>query len=242
MKDLASALDMLKGYEDNVPYMYLDSRGYVTVGVGFYLASAIDASSYAFYKTNVPAPMPNANTQNRATANPALPGAKSSTTNPVNAAAPPPIAAGPQKATPDEIKAEWTKIKGQAIGRLASYYQQFTTMRMLPGDVDAALTVKINSFEAAARQTFPDWDNFASPAQLALLDMIYNLGSLSGFPSLVAAANKKDWIKCAAECHRNGPSEIRNSETKARFESAAKEQPLPPLEAKVTALPKAAHP
>lgn len=196
MKDLAGALSMFKEYEGNIPYMYLDSRGYVTVGVGFLLDSANAATDYAFCLSN-------------AAAVPCPPAA---------------VPSVPQKATADQIKAEWEKIKCQAIPHLASFYEKFATMRMMPSDIDTVLTAKINEFEASARRTFPNWDTFPSSAQLALLDMIYNLGSLRDFPKLVAAAQKKDWVTCAAECYRNGPSEQRNNDTKNRFLAAAKEQ------------------
>lgn len=213
MKDLASALSMLKQYEGNIPYMYLDSRGYVTVGVGFLLDSANAATNYTFYLNVAAVTQPS-----------------------------PVVLSVPQKATADQIKGEWTKIKGQATPHLANFYEKFTTMKMLQGDIDAALTTKINSFEGSARQIFSDWDSFASSAQLALLDMIYNLGSLSAFPKLVGAANKKDWATCAAECHREGPSEQRNNDTRNRFLAAAKEQPLTPPPAKPGAVTQPAHP
>ena len=210
MKDLAVALSMLKTYEGNIPYMYLDSRGFVTVGVGFLLSSADDAPSYIFYLNPAP-PVPPI---------PPTPGAK--------LPPPVPVPRGPQKATAVQIKAEWTNMKGQATNHVESFYQKFTTMKMLPGDIDSVLTVKANSFEAKGRQTFANWDDFASAAQLALLDMIYNLGSLTAFPSLTKFALAKDWANCAEQCHREGPSEQRNEDTKNRFLAAAKEQPLPP--------------
>jgi len=210
MKDLAGTLAMLKSYEGNIPYMYLDSRGLVTVGVGFLLGSADDAVNYSFVLNPAPPPRPPVQRPN----SPPPP--------------PPAIPAGPQKATTAQIKAEWTNIKGQVPNHLESYYQRFTTMTMLQPDIDTVLTQKVNSFEAKARQAFANWDDFASPAQLALLDMIYNLGSLSAFPSLTKFATAKDWINCAAQCHREGPSDLRNDETRDRFLAAAKEQPLPP--------------
>lgn len=51
--------------------------------------------------------------------------------------------------------------------------------------------------------------------------MIYNLGSLDGFPTFSKAVDAQDWTKAAAEYKRNGPSETRNRETKELFEKAA---------------------
>lgn len=225
---------MLKGYEGNVPYMYLDTRGKVTVGVGFLLALADDAVKYTFYKNDAPAALPAVNAQRRAVPNPALlvvgqPVINSPSPIPIN---PAPVVLGPQKATQDEIKAEWANMKKQVVGQSVTYYKKFTTMKMLSGDIDSVLTKNVHSFEATGKQVFSNWDDFASPAQFALLDMIYNLGSLDDFPKLVEAAKKKDWATCANECYRNGPSPERNNDTKVRFEAAAREQPLPPPQPK----------
>ena len=224
MKDLTGALSMLKQYEGSILYMYRDSRGYVTVGVGFLLDSAEGATKYTFYLNAAAAAQPPVVHQ-PVPPKPAKPGPTPAGKAPYPQPAIPSVA---QKATADQIKAEWTSIKSKATPHPAKFYEKFTTMKMLQGDIDAALTTKINSFEGSARQTFSDWDDFASPAQLALLDMIYNLGSLSDFPKLVNAANKKDWATCAAECHREGPKDQRNNDTRDRFLAAAKEQPLTP--------------
>ncbi|MDQ2776601.1 MAG: hypothetical protein M3Y57_17035 [Acidobacteriota bacterium] len=184
---------MLKGYEGNVPYMYLDSRGLVTVGAGFLMRTAQDAALFTFWK-------------NQPAINPAI-----------NEA---------QRATPDEIEKEWAAIKGNQYPHLADYYRPFTTMTMSQPDIDAQLTKNIDQFEGQARQLFAEWDRFPSAAQLALLDMIYNLGSLTAFPALVGSAKKKDWATCAKECRRLGPSDQRNEDTKNRFLAAANEQPF----------------
>ena len=47
-----AAIAMLQDYEGNVRHMYLDTRGYVTVGVGQLLATATDATRFAFYLTS----------------------------------------------------------------------------------------------------------------------------------------------------------------------------------------------
>jgi GH24 family phage-related lysozyme (muramidase) len=184
---------MLKGYEGNVPHMYLDSRGLVTVGAGFLIRTAQDAALFTFWKNQ------------------------------------PEVQA--QKATSDEIAKEWATVKGKPYPHLADYYRPCTTMAMLQTDIDAQLIKKISQFEGQARQLFAEWDSFPSTAQLALLDMIYNLGSLTAFPALVGCVRKKDWASCANQCHRLGPSDQRNEDTKNRFLAAAKEQPLvaPPV-------------
>lgn len=190
MKDLAGTLAMLKSYEGNYSYMYSDSRGYVTVGVGFLLNTASDATRFRFWKRN-----------DKGLA---------------------------IEATSDEIKQEWSNIHSKPARHKASYYRQFTTMWMADTDINAELQKIVGQFEAQAKDMFSDWDKFPIPAQLALLDMLYNLGSLSAFPQLVESAKQHDWEACAKECHRSGPSPQRNSGTRNRFVQAAKEEPLSP--------------
>jgi len=49
MKDYSKAAAMLKEFEGNVTWMYLDTRGYVTVGVGEMIPTAAAARHYPFY-------------------------------------------------------------------------------------------------------------------------------------------------------------------------------------------------
>lgn len=232
------ALAMLKapGYEGVVDHMYLDTRGFVTVGVGQLLATAHDATALAFYHAPPKPHHPPVHHHHK----PHVP-----------APAPPPPAGPPKRATNDEVTAEWTKVKALPFPHLASYYAKYTTLIMLPADIDALLLTRIRGFVAALKGHFTGWDKFPEPAQLALLDMEFNLGDaglfghhtkpkhghsklVGGFPTVVAAAQKHDWLKCAANCHRRGPGEHRNAETKQRFELAAKLDPLAPKAQKPT--------
>ena len=49
MKSYGKATAMLKEFEGSVPYMYLDTRGLVTVGVGHMIPSAADAKKLKFF-------------------------------------------------------------------------------------------------------------------------------------------------------------------------------------------------
>ncbi|PCK04478.1 MAG: hypothetical protein COA42_19155 [Alteromonadaceae bacterium] len=53
---ISNVIQATKLYEGEIPYMYLDSKGLVTVGVGFYLPTAENATSYQFNtRNNTPA-------------------------------------------------------------------------------------------------------------------------------------------------------------------------------------------
>ena len=210
MKDNAGALQMLKTYEGDYPYMYVDSQGYVTVGVGFMIPNATAATFYPFL-LNKPRLAQAASHKGTVHARPTL-------HNPVT-----PVLLD-NKATAKEIRAEWRKIHAKPRNHLAPWYERFTSMTLTNFEIDRILQDKVNRFESRLKSLFSTWDDFPAPAQNALLDMVYNLGSLQAFPTLVTAANNHDWTKCAANSHRMGPSDQRNDETRDRFLEAAKQQ------------------
>lgn len=119
------------------------------------------------------------------------------------------------------IEAEWAEVKKQAKGKLAGSYKQFTKLDLPPAEVLRKFTEHMATFEEKLKAKWVKYPDFPKPAQLGLLDMIYNLGSFGDFPSFVAAVNKEDWTEAANQCRRRGPSESRNRETKELFEKAA---------------------
>ncbi len=125
------------------------------------------------------------------------------------------------KADATTIEAEWAEVKKQAKGQLAGSYKKFTKLDLPSAEVIRKFNEHIATFEAKLKAKWLKYSEFPKPAQLGLLDMIYNLGSFGEFPSFVAAVDKQDWTQAAAQCHRKGPSETRNQDTKELFERAA---------------------
>ena len=173
-------LEWFARHEGNVPHMYLDTVGVVTVGIGTALFKAGDAIALAFVRRG--------------------------TTVTADAAT---------------IEAEWAEVKKQAKGKLADAYKPFTQLDLPPAEVSRKFKTHIATFEEQLRTKWVKYPDFPKPAQLGLLDMIYNLGSFTDFPSFVTAINNEDWAEAARQCHRRGPSESRNRATKELFESAA---------------------
>ena len=48
-------MPICKGFEGSIPFMYLDTRGNVTVGVGFLVSSPTEACAYPFQSAGMPA-------------------------------------------------------------------------------------------------------------------------------------------------------------------------------------------
>ena len=179
----AEKLEWFAKQEGNIPHMYLDTVGVVTVGIGTALFTAGDASALAFVTRGTTV-----------------------------------------TADAGTIEAEWAEVKKQAKGKLAASYKPFTRLDLPPEEVSRKFNEHIATFEEKLKAKWSGYPDFPTPAQLGLLDMIYNLGSFTDFPSFVAAVNRGDWIEAANQCRRRGPSENRNRETKELFESAAQPQ------------------
>ena len=118
--------------------MYLDTRGFVTVGKGKMLPTASDAVALAFLRQGTDVP-----------------------------------------ASEDEIRAEYNLIAEMVedVGRDADYFGQFTNLYLPQADVDRLVTDHMRGDFEALLQQYPGFGNLPLSVQIALWDMIYNLGS-----------------------------------------------------------------
>ena len=188
MLNTTTYLPKLKEFEGVFSYMYEDTTGNVTVGVGNMLPNAAAAQKIAFVKRPDPA-------------------------------AKPPVLAGP--ATADDIKADFDNVNKQPSGKLASYYKQFTKLDLPDEVIDTLLTARVSEFTTTLLATFPDFNTYPEEACAAIFDMAFNLGIgklTSQFPSFCTAVKAKDWVTAAAQCHRLGIQDSRNTWTKAQLE------------------------
>lgn len=176
----------IEEWEGNVDHMYLDTRGFVTVGKGKLLPDSASASALPF----------------RVRATDAL-------------------------ASDSDIRAEYDLIAGMEASqtRGAAFYEQFTSLYLLQADIDELVQNHVRQdFEALLRQ-YPGFGNLPLSAQIALWDMIYNLGprGLAQFRMLRQAILDGDWEEAAEQSNRNGPSEARNQYVFDLFIDAAEE-------------------
>jgi GH24 family phage-related lysozyme (muramidase) len=177
---LEQSLAKLKEFEGCVPWMYRDTVGKVTVGVGLMLPDAKAAEAL-------------------------------------------PFVLGARAASPGEIVAEYARVDAMTFGRASAFYKIPSSLELTPQTIDAKLKSVLESFEADLRIQFPRYDALPDGVKMALLDMIYNLGSeglFKGFPHLVAAVEAGAWAQAAEHCVRRGPSAARNAWTRQQFLSA----------------------
>ncbi len=126
-------------------------------------------------------------------------------------------------AVPQQIRDEWANVK--------KYGNAFKNALFLPdAAIDAELSNRVDPFLKTLASRYPGFAGFPDEAQLALLDMIYNLGAggmdKSRWPALDKAIAARDWKAAAAACHRQGVGSGRNDATKKLFLAAAVKQPL----------------
>jgi GH24 family phage-related lysozyme (muramidase) len=189
-------------WEGDIPFMYLDSVNKVTVGIGCLLSSVEDAEALGFvYREDL-----------KADGSIAKGGARKGDT-----------------ASKSAIAKDYQDVAGQAGQGWAAKSFKAVTLLDLPTDaIDSLFYGRVATFEQNLKGIFTDYDSFPAPAQLALMDMVFNLGThglVSKFPALVEAAKKRDWSQAAAECHRKKPiPERRNSRTAELFSEAADDE------------------
>ena len=124
------------------------------------------------------------------------------------------------KATPQEIQAEYDRVQGGKPAVKPSL--QLTEASCLQLLVDKVLRSERYLLTAVSR-----YRNFPEDAQFALIDLVYNTGSLK-FPRLRRAIESvpPDWMVAAAESHRFQVQPERNLWTRRSFERAGWRVPL----------------
>lgn len=127
-------------------------------------------------------------------------------------------------ATDEDKRAGWKTVVDAFIkGRSATAYRSMTTLRLTAEYVYQLAATRIErEFVPGIRRLCHDFDEWPEPAQMAIVDMAYNLGlhGLSHFVNFLGACQARDWATAARECHRATCRESRNEWTKRMFEDA----------------------
>ncbi|SRR5579871_4897031 len=130
----------------------------------------------------------------------------------------------------DHIAADYRAVAAAQKGQPMQVYQRITACILADGWAirDAAFRLR-NEFFPLLSAAYPDLDTYPLPAQVALLDMIYNLGAagLAKFRHLHSSIEAKDWAAAARQCHRMGIQASRNEWTAQQFMAAAGVNPAP---------------
>lgn len=129
-----------------------------------------------------------------------------------------------QPATGAQKARDWQLVAGAAPGRLASWYAHLTDCILTPDAVSSLFAARTAEFVGQLERHFPAFASWPDPAQIAVLDWVYNcgVGALLGTVHFKAALFAQNWPGCAASCGRatNTPEgQLRNDQTKGLFES-----------------------
>lgn len=127
-------------------------------------------------------------------------------------------------ASPEAIRDEYQVVASQQPSQQhgAAFYEQFTQLYLAQKDIDALVQSYVReNFERMLDQ-YPRFGNFPYPAQVALWDMIYNLGAggLREYQNMRRAILDDAWERAAAESGRGGISPSRNQYVFDLFMSA----------------------
>jgi len=114
----------------------------------------------------------------------------------------------------------------------AEWYGKHTTLVMKNADLTALLDKQINLFYKELSRIYTkangypdDFDKLDNNVQVALFDMIFNLGArklVANFTNFNKALKAGDWKKAASECNRPQLDPLRNSYVKNKLLAAAK--------------------
>ena len=114
-----------------------------------------------------------------------------------------------EAAMEDDVTNGWNYVK--------TSNQEYKLLTLTDSQIDNLLMGDVACFYHVLIQTFPAFETYPEPAQLALYDMVFNLGSFRAFPRFGAAVLNRNWASAAAECQREGIGAARNQDTKNQF-------------------------
>jgi len=125
-----------------------------------------------------------------------------------------------EKLTTDEKTALYDKITSEIQSNTFNE-KNYTNIQMPIGQMydkfDSQLNQSVNELE----KKFPEFDTLPVPAQQALIDMQFNMGtptfSESTWPKLFDAVSEQDWTTAAKESNRKDVQPSRNNWTRQQF-------------------------
>jgi GH24 family phage-related lysozyme (muramidase) len=113
--------------------------------------------------------------------------------------------------------ADFRQVKQAERGHAASFYAQYCRASLSEPVMREIFDRRVAEF----RQGLQPWmlGTLPEQAQIALVDMTYNLGvaGLNKYVNLKAAIVARDWRTATNECKRGGISMVRNSATQGLF-------------------------
>ena len=130
------------------------------------------------------------------------------------------------RATAAQITADFVAVAAQPKAKVARFYRPFTKLDLPDVEISRLFRARVDSFVQELRDSYPHYDDYPDPVQLAMLDMAFNLGTrglTNKWPKLNKAIATEDWATAATECYRLDANAPRNAAVKALFEAGVAE-------------------
>ncbi|MBI3562861.1 MAG: hypothetical protein HY080_14205 [Gammaproteobacteria bacterium] len=192
-----AVIPKIEEYEGRVNHLYLDTVSRVTVGVGHLVLNRVAMGMIILYKNKTKNSLPTI------------------------------------LATLAEKQNEYDSIAKQKKGYKSSWYKQHTTLVMQDTDINSQRDQHMDSFYKDLSNIYKkskgytaDFDNLADKVQIALFDMIFNLGAdkiVNTFTEFDKHIKAGAWSKAADASNRSQVSDERNKYVKDLLQSVAKE-------------------
>ena len=128
---------------------------------------------------------------------------------------------------------DYSRVRAAETGHVALWYRKLTIARLRAEDMRRLFEDHVLEFRKAAVRAGWRLERYPLPAQIAIVDMAFNLGvgtpmsailpagqkrkGLGAYKELFAAVEAGDWSKAARECKRGGIGQARNDATAAQF-------------------------
>lgn len=136
-------------------------------------------------------------------------------------------------ATADEKRAEWRRVQaispaGTDRNYSAQSYRKDAQLFIMQSEADRLRLLKLDAFIVELGNIYPRFNSLPEDAQVALMDMVYNLGGAGitkKFKNFTRAINDPkgpDWKRAAQESNRPQLSVERNKEVRELLLSAAR--------------------
>ena len=125
-----------------------------------------------------------------------------------------------------DISDEWARVSRARPGMMPGSYHSMTSMDLNDGDIDRLFNRTVDKMVARLVAIYPEYSKWPMPAQLAVLDMAWNLGPNAlplNWPKLSAALRRRDWQEAALHSHRSQSHARRNEAIQGLFVRAAQE-------------------
>lgn len=220
-------------FENRIEFMYVDSMGKVTVGVGHNLSDLGAAGRTTFFQTRKFMVVRAARAVERL---------GSAAQGRVKGIAVPGAARVGQQATEAEIQADYDYLEQlpglKTVSPIKERHkvQIQTTVEMNEAAIDAVFEEDLKSFLTQSRAVFTDFDKFPVSCQAALIDLIFNYGK-EGFKknkkNLIAAIKGEGvykgmspaarWVEASKLSNRTSANAERNSTVSGWFVDGSKE-------------------